>query len=186
LLDYAGDAGSQEGRAVLGVLRTLKVKECVQLLRRLFAASPTPDLARQLYEVGDESGLDYLRKELKNTNPQAKLRAAFLLSEMGCADGLETLAAIAESNPAALRASAYQVLNAVDACLRNPKTPLQARERAMDFLFARIGDALFQSRAFLILKRETGEDFGFSSGQGPAREAAVERARGWWASHKKR
>jgi hypothetical protein len=195
LLNYAGDAGSQEGRAVIGVLRTLKIKECASLLRRLFSATPTLELARHLYEVGDESGLDYLHEELKSANPQSKLRAALLLVEMGRPEGIEPLLATAEANPAALRTFAYQVLNAVDSYLRNPKTQDPgrqnswgrggARERAMDFLFARLGDALFQARVFLILQRETGQDFGFSSGPGAAREGAVERARAWWAAQKK-
>jgi hypothetical protein len=192
LLNVPDDAPPHTVNAVVGIIRTLRIKECAPFLRRLFERAPTPDLARHLHEVGDTSGIEYLRRELEAGREDARVRAALILCELGFDDGARALIDGAATRRQLVRRMNYQVTNALDAYLKNPGTLGEVREEVLDFLFAMLDDPVFQMRAFVLIERQLGMDFGFTSARGmddqeKRRDAiaeAVKSAREWRASRK--
>jgi hypothetical protein len=191
ILSLPDDAPPQTVSAAVNMARTLKLKECAPLLAKLFERGPTPELARHLHEVGDPRGVEYLRKEIESGREDAKVRAAIILCELGLDDGARVLIDGAPARRQILRRSHYQVVNALDAYLKNPGALRDVREDVLDFLFGSLDDPFFQPRAFVIIHREVGMDFGFASARGmddqeqrgEAIEEAVKNAREWRATH---
>jgi hypothetical protein len=191
LLSLPDDAPAQQVNAVLGVVRALRVRECRPLLRKLFERGPTPELARHLQEVGDPSGVEYLRREIESGREDSKLRAALILCELGFDDGARVLIDGAPTRRQIVRRMHYQVINSLEAYLKSPKALPDVREEILDFLFGVLDDPSLQPRAFVLIQREVGLDFGFTSARGmddqekrrAAIEEAVKSAREWRASH---
>lgn len=161
VLHLEPDDPRQRTTAVLNLVRSLKIEGTVPLLRRLFQAAPSTDIARYLSEAGDTGALEYLEGELESHRPERRLAAAAALCELGSAAGVRGLIAEFERNQSKMNSASYTILNSLAAFLRNADASDPGREAAMDFLFDRLSDAVFQSRAFSLIQQQTGQDFGY-------------------------
>ncbi|MGQ9591266.1 MAG: HEAT repeat domain-containing protein, partial [Planctomycetota bacterium] len=175
--------------AALALFSELEIEGRTAFLRRLLEARPSLDLARALHAAGDPEGLRAIRGFLSSPDPAARVQAALALSELADPGGPEALLDLLRGNPDLERRFAYPALNVLDGRLRDlgPEDPL--RVRILDFVHGALSSPSLQGRAFSILGREFGDDFGFqkaaSSGDAAARKKAVDeavsRAREAWA-----
>jgi hypothetical protein len=180
------DATPQRVNAVLQVLRVLQPREGAPFVRRLFDKAPTSDLARLLHDLGDEAGVPFLLAELEKGD-DARVRASLTLLELGRAEGFAGIEG-RDAPRMLLKRMHFQVGNALDAYLKHARATPEGREKALRFLFEWLEDDAYQPRAFSIIQREIGRDFGYGSARGmddqdrrrPAVEASVRAAKAWW------
>lgn len=192
LLRLSENPEPQEINGVLGVLRTLRIKECAPLLLQVLKARPTIDVAQQLAQLGDETGLAFLRSEVTSGIPQKRLVAALALCEIGLSEGVDAFAEAVERHPTAARGIHYRAASALGAFLDGAPAGDPARPKAIDFFVARLDEARFRKQAFAIIAREAGTDFGFSAAEAldsdveriAAVKLAIQDARSWWARTK--
>jgi hypothetical protein len=193
VLNLPADAPALRLNSILGIVRSLRLKDCAPLFRRAFAANPSVDLARQLHELGDLTGIDYLRKELNAAEIEKRVLAAAALAELGFPEGVQSLLENVQQNVSASRRFSFQVLKALDVYIQAKDRADPTRKSTLDFVVARMGDPLFQHRCFGIVQRESGEDFGYPVTQPlpdterrAALEEAVRKAQAWWAEERDR
>lgn len=192
LLRLSESPEPQEINGVLSVLRTLRIKECAPLLLQVLKARPTIDVAQQLAQLGDETGLAFLRSEITSSVPQKRLAAALALCEIGLSEGVDAFAEAVERQPAAARGLHYRAASALGAFLDGAPAGDPARAKAIDFFVARLDEPRFRKQAFTIIAREAGNDFGFSAAEAldsdvertRAVKLAIQDARSWWARTK--
>ncbi len=195
LLRLPPDASPQQLSGVLGILRTLGVKECAPLLRELLKTKRSVEIAQHLLELGDGAGIEFLRDEIAVSDPQKRVLAALALADGGIAEGIDALAALAQENRALIRGQGYKLLGSIDACLQRPRVAATAREKALELLFSLLDEKDFrhlQHRLFAILSREAGLDFGYDGARGlndpeeraAAIQSAARRAQEWWQARK--
>jgi hypothetical protein len=190
VLDVAQDAHPGKIAALLELARTFQIRDRVRLLRRLLDANPTTEIARYLHEAGDPGGLDFLRREISSGVAERQLRAATVMCDLGLAEGAESLLRTFRGNPAQMLRFRYQVVNALDRYLRTVDTDEPTKRAVLDFFFTQLSDPLVQSRAFTVVERETGQDFGYKAARGirtaaerrTALQAATKKARAWWTA----
>jgi hypothetical protein len=188
LLALPENATLQRVQAVMNVVRMLEPRQAAPLVRRVFDKAPNIDNARLLYELGDEAGLPILLAELAKGG-ESRARGSITLLELGHAAGLDVL-----QGPDAPRQANRKmaVANALDVYMKHPRATLEGKEKALGFLFDWLHDDAFQQKAFWVIQRETGLDFGYSSARGiddqerraAALEACVRSARDWWQARK--
>jgi hypothetical protein len=171
LLSLPDDAPAQHVNAVLGVVRALRIRECGPLLHRLFERGPTPELARHLQEIGDPSGVEYLRREIESGREDSKLRAALILCELGFDDGARILIDGAPARRQIVRRMHYQVISSLEAYLKSPKVLPDVREEILDFLFG--VDDPSSSRAFVASSGKWASTSGFASAGMDARRSGA-------------
>lgn len=192
LLSVPEDSNGAVENSVVTTLTKLHVKEVRPFLRRMFDREPTPTRARQLFDLGDESTLDYLKKMLARENDPARNQAATMLAELGHADGAKALVETLKSNAGKRTNRDYQHIKALDDFLQ--QAPADAPERAdiIEILLTRLSHPNWQYRVFRVLQREAKNDpdFGYDAArrlndETERQEAiakAVQRARDWWAA----
>jgi hypothetical protein len=186
LLALPEDASNQRVQAVINVVRALEPRQAAPLIRHLFDKSPTADLARLLCELGDEAGVPFLLAELAKPD-DARVRASITLLELGRAEGFAALQGT-DVPRQVLRRMHLQVGTALETYLRHPHATPEGKERVLRFFFDWLDDAAYQPRAFAVIQRETGHDFGYANARGiddqarraAALEASVRGAREWW------
>jgi hypothetical protein len=191
LLRLPPDASQQQIQLLLQVHRSLRLKESAGLLKALLARAPSLEIARQLDELGDPAGREYLLKELEGA-PQAAILAARILAEIGRREGVDALLRLAAENPALFRRDAYQIIQACDRFLAGAPSDAGARTAVLDFLVPYLQEASYRIPIFAVIERQAGSDFGFNAarrGDPAQREAAqreaLEAARRWWEAEKK-
>ncbi len=195
LLKVRPDASRDQWTSVLGILRTLRLKESAPLLKEILASQGAVDvslvdIAHQLLELGDPAGSEFLKKALESPNQNERLLAALALCETGSAAAATALLGVIEKNAALARAQGYQVVTNLGVFLERSEPSDPTRQKVIGFLVSRLDDIVFQNRAFSILAQESGLDFGFESAQvlndpqekSRAVARAVEAARTWWAA----
>ena len=184
LLVLPENATPQKVQAVINVVRQLEPRQAAPLVRRLFEKTPTLDLARLLYELGDEAGVPLLLAELAKGG-ESRVGGSILLLELGHAAGLEGLLG---ADPPRQANRKMAVANALDVYLKHPRATPEGKEKALGFLFDRLDDDAYQQKAFSTIQRETGLDFGHASARGiddqdrraAALKVCVRSARDWW------
>ena len=188
LLALPEKATQQQVNAVISVVRMLEPRQAAPLVRRVFDRAPDIYHARLLYELGDEAGLPILLAEIEKAG-DPRVQGSITLLELGHAAGLDGLqGAAAPRQPNRKMA----VGNALDAYMRHPRATPEGKEKALRFLFDWLHDDAYQQKAFSVIQRETGLDFGYSSARGiddqerraAALEACVRSARDWWQARK--
>ena len=195
LLDQRLDVSREYWTSVLGVLRTLRLKEGVPFLKALLGSqrlveTDAMDVAQQLLELGEPEGAAFLSRKLESANQNERLSAAMTLSEKGFAEATETLLGMAEQKVSVARAQSSRIVKALDAFLLGTEKSHPIRRKAIAFLVLKLDEEAFQFRVFTILARESGLDFGFETAQvlnDPQEKAkavakAIQSARAWWAS----
>jgi len=177
----------------LRILKTLKVgRWCAPFLhqlltlRELLKTDETVEIAQDLHRLGDEAGTDFLRGELSSESPERRLGAARGLCELGLRAGVE---ALLKDFDGAM--DSRKVLNSLDIYLQLEEADAEGREQVLDFLISKLTHSGFQSRAFTLLRREAGTDFGYPASEtknpeqrGREIQSAVTKARSWWRDQK--
>jgi len=184
LLVLPENATPQKVQAVINVVRQLEPRQAAPLVRRLFDKTPTLDFARLLYELGDEAGVPVLLAELAKGG-ESRVGGSILLLELGHAAGLDGLQGADAPRQANRKMS---VANALDVYLRHPRATPEGKEKALGLLFDRLDDDAYQQKAFQVIQRETGLDFGYASARGiddqdrraAALKDCVRSAKDWW------
>lgn len=189
LLRLEPSAREAQISAALALLSELDVEGRTAFLGRLLDTRPSLDLARAVHAAGDPKGLRAIRGFLSSGDPATRVQAALALSELADPEGPKALLDLLRENPDLERRFAYPALNVLDARLQELRAEDPTRVRILDFVHAALSNPSLQARAFSILRREFGGDFGFeraaSIGDAAARRKAVEeavsRAREAWA-----
>lgn len=197
VLGLGPDAPAHEIQGALALLRALDIPGRTPLLRRIFAEGPSVELARLLHEAGDPGGLPFLRREVEREDVDARIRASVALCDLGYSEGFTALGALLSREPSRLRVLGYQILNAMEGYLNVTEETADRRHAALGIIIDGLASPPFsepslRSRAFRLIQREAGSDFGYDDAQsiedqrarGLAVEAAVERARSWYAGRR--
>jgi hypothetical protein len=192
LLSVPEDSTGAVENSVVTALTKLHVKEVRPFLRRIFDRDPTPTRARQLFDLGDKSTLDYLKTVLAREDDPARDQAATMLAELGHPDGAKVLVEKLKSNSGKRTNRDYQHIKALDDFLKQAPADAPERVDIIEILLTRLTHPNWQYRVFRVLQREAKDDpdFGYDAARRLNDEAerqeaiarAVQRARDWWAA----
>jgi hypothetical protein len=180
----------------LGILKTLRVGEwCAPFLRkllkmrRLLRTQQTVRIAKDLHRFGDKVGFEFLQGELLSIDLDRRLAAACGLCELGLRAGVEAIIEHFDG-----KTNSNKIINALNVYLQKKGADAEGRKQVLDFLTSHLTHRGFQRRAFKVLQRESGLDFGYEAARSRrdpkerAREIqrAVRESRAWWREQKAR
>jgi HEAT repeat protein len=177
-------------RALQSVLVELPLPELTADLREIFRRVPSLTLAQHLLSLDEPLALPYLHERLRSDNAQDQMLAAAALLEAGDRTALPVaIEILRRPNP---RVSVYSLLKALEGFIEDAEPTLSERLAILDALLEELHAPAIQARAFAIVQREAGTDFGFLRSQQlsdanerrEAQQAAVRDARQWWSGHR--
>ena len=191
LLQLPADTPAHTADQTIRVLTTLGIKETLPLLRQVFDKRPSPTRARQLYELGDERGLDFLKQQLAEERATTRRTAARLLCELGIPEGATTLLALLSTIPDAGNGQqkiSYSDLRALELYLAKASEAAAERSSIFEFFLLQIEEANWQHTIFRAIEQESKTDFGYRAARVLNDEAerkvavarSVKAAREWW------
>ena len=174
--------------AAVNALEALNLPGALPYVKRAFEIAPTAKRAKLLHRFGDPAGLDFLRQQLETGEDDALEEVALELSELGDPQGIQKLLTLLRADTQEVRFVISRALTILDRYLREHPEESPVRSDVLDYMISLLRHRTWQYRAFRIVEREVGIEFGFSAAQSlrnvaerrKALDAAAQKAQTWW------
>jgi hypothetical protein len=185
------------------VARMLRDPRTVPVLKGLLKSHGGVDIAGLLHELGDPSGLEFLKRQLESNVVSSKIQAARAITDTGDTAGIDALLDLEKSKPLDFARQSYSILSSFEKFVASRDPDDKTRIRVLDFVFSKLSETRYQSTGFRVVKRVAGSDFGYSLSRNigavstgavrrsstelrEAREKAIADARAWWKTERSR